>query len=337
LDESHSGTFAVSRSVHYGVFLVFEGIRFFVREEAGGLTVAFLNLQLNLDRFRRGIAFNLPDHEQDLVPTADVLRDLFMEFLSQPELRPFLLDMARDEAQGYLRPFTVDDERAIGVTFPGNPTIRVVASRYDSYLGEPFHGVAVPWLVRTVGINQTGCLKLGGNYLLSVKAVQEARRIRPDASSALFLDDRPYDELSTRKITEWDSSCSLFAFTDGTVVRIPDNPLILPSVTVRGLHRILTRVGVPVQERGLTYGELVERAQAGEVVTVCSVGTAGVLSRCASLLLTDADRQPITLMESQREHPLYDALWAARAAYWDLYRGLGEPLDGITRTTHLLE
>ena len=109
-------------------------------------------------------------------------------------------------AQGYFRPFTVDEEQSIGVTFPGRPAIRAVVCRYDRYLGEPFSGVVVPHLVRAIDINQMGCLKLGVNYLVSVKAVDEARKIDPSAGSALFLDDKPDLGLMERKITEWDSS-----------------------------------------------------------------------------------------------------------------------------------
>ena len=86
---------------------------------------------------------------------------------------------------------------------------------------EPFDGVVVPNLVRAVSTNGTGCLKLGSNYLLSVKAVQQAQEVVKSAHAALFLDDRPELPLHTRKITEWDSSCALFALKDGSLIKIP--------------------------------------------------------------------------------------------------------------------
>ena len=64
-------------------------------------------------------------------------------------------------------------------------------------------------------------MKLGVNYLMSVKALDEARKILPDAAAALFLDDRVDKSLLERSITEWESSCCLFAFRDGSVVKIP--------------------------------------------------------------------------------------------------------------------
>ena len=271
---------------------------------------------------------------REWLPTAAEVMEIFLGYLGHPRLRDFLTDMARNGSQGYLRPFTVDDDQSIGVTFAANPVIRVVSAHYDSYLGEPFHGVAIPWLVRAVGTNGTGCLKLGGNYLLSVRAVQEAQRIRPDASAALFLDDRPYGPLRDRTVSEWDSSACMVGLTDGTVIRIPDSPLILPSVTVRGIAAVLREAGVTVEERDITYGELVDRAQAGEIATIASLGTAGILNRASSLLLLGDDRQPVANIESDDQHPVFEALGRARQTYWDVYRGRAPVPAGLRLTAH---
>ncbi|MDD8025165.1 MAG: hypothetical protein PHI34_01535, partial [Acidobacteriota bacterium] len=180
---------ACSRSTNYAVFLAFEGIRFFCRKnQAGRLEVVFLNWDQNLERFRRGMAFNLAADQTALVPTREELEDLIVRrYFGNPAMRPFLEEMAALKAQGYLRPFTVDEEQSIGVTFPNQPAIRMLANRYDRYMGEPFEGVVIPNLVRAVGLNGTGCLKLGINYVVSIKAIDAARRVHPGAVSALFL------------------------------------------------------------------------------------------------------------------------------------------------------
>ncbi|MDF1561508.1 MAG: hypothetical protein P1V51_00615 [Deltaproteobacteria bacterium] len=324
-----AGTPAVSRSVHYGLCLTFEGIRFFVREEGGRYHASFLNLDHNLGRFQRGIGFNLSDPQQAWVPSVDELRSLILHFLRDPIHRPFIEEMAALGSQGYLRPFTIDADQSIGVTFPGRPTIRIVGNHYESYLGEPFNGVAIPFLVRATRANGTGCLKLGGNYLMSVKAVQAARKIHVEAASALFLDDRTDLPLAERTISEWDSSCALIALTNGHVIRIPDSPLILPSVTVRGITSILQDEGVEVEERDMTYGELIRRAKFGEVATICSIGTAGILNRCTKLWLADMEGVVIGEVSSQLDHPIAQALGAARKRYWDIYRGESEPAPGL--------
>lgn len=322
--------FAVSRSIHYGLFLTFEGIRFFCKKnDHGKLEVTFLNLDKNLERFQRGIAFNLSQDQQWMVPTIDQITELFVRYFREPSMVSFFEEMAELKAQGYLRPFTIDEEQSIGVTFPGNPSIRAVVCRYDRYLGEPFSGVVVPNMVRACSVNGTGCLKLGINYLMSVKAVDEAKRILPGAASALFLDDHPHDPLESRKITEWDSSCCLFALKDGTVVKIPESNLILPSITIQGMVAILKQMGVNVVERDMTYGELIERSQKNEIVASCSIGTAGILNRAQRLLLVDKAGKTIAEQYPDESHELFDLLGDAKTYYWDIYQEKATVPDGL--------
>ncbi len=332
--ESDAKVSAVSRSIHYGLFLAFEGIRFFSRRNARGrLELIFLNLDKNLERFRRGIAFNLSTAQQHMVPTLEELENVLRRFFRDPDLQNFLSEMADLQAQGYLRPFTFDEDQSIGVTFPGNPAIRGVACRYDRYLGEPFSGVVVPDMVRAVGVNGTGCLKLGINYLMSVRAVDRARRILPEAGAALFLDDNPTAPLETRNITEWDSSCCLFALEDGTVVKIPESPLILPSVTIAGICAILRQMGITVEERDMPYGELIERSKNRQIVAICSVGTAGILNRAQKLLLVDESNRVIGTQEADESHSLYRRLGAARTYFWEIYQEKAAVPEGVLKQT----
>jgi branched-subunit amino acid aminotransferase/4-amino-4-deoxychorismate lyase len=331
LVDADSQVYAVSRSVHYALFLAFEGIRFFCSNNSSGrLEVVFLNWHKNLERFKRGMAFNLGGEQRHLVPTVEELENLFINrYFREPSMRDFFKEMAALGAQGYLRPFTVDEEQSIGVTFPGQPAIRAVASRYDRYLGEPFCGVVIPYLVRAVGVNKTGCLKLGVNYLMSMKAVEEAKKICPDAAAALFLDDDSRAKIEDRYITEWDSSCCLFAFRDGTVVKIPESNLILPSVTIQGIVMILKAMGIKVEERHLAYGELLEKVRTNELIVASSVGTAGILNRCQKLVLVDGKGLIIGTHNSDEKHPLFGKLGEAREYYWNIYKEKAKPLPGM--------
>lgn len=319
--EKDAKVYAVSRSIHYGLFLAFEGIRFFCKKsKQGKFKIIFLNLDKNFERFRAAISFNLGFDQQDIVPSIAQIEKILIDFFREPAMRPFLTEMAKLGAQGYLRPFTFDEALSIGVTFPENPSIRAVVCRYDRYLGEPFTGVVVPNLVRAVGINGTGCLKLAANYLISVKAVAAARQIFPGAGAALFLDDRPYDPLESRKITEWDSSCCLFALKDGTVIKIPESNLILPSVTIGGICTILREMGVNVVERDILYGELIDWSKNNRLAAVCTVGTAGILNRAQRVILVDEKGKIICEQKACENHELYEKLGAARSYYWDIYR-----------------
>ncbi len=336
--EANAKVSAVSRSIHYGLFLVFEGIRFFCKENnRGDLEAVFLNWNRNLERFEKGIAFNLRSNQQHLVPDVDELEELFIQkYFKHPSMRDFFKGMARSKAQGYLRPYTVDEEQSIGVTFPVDPSIRAVVCSYDRYLGEPFSGVVVPNLVRVMGINRTGCLKLGINYLMSVKAVDAARKIHPDAAAALFLDDRIHEKLEDRVITEWDSSCCLFAFRDGRIVKIPESNLILPSVTIIGAVAILREMGISVVERDISYGELIQKVNNNELVAACSIGTAGILSRCQELILVNGKEEILGSHYPDENHELYRVLGDVRAYYWDIYQGKEDVPEGLKLFRYVL-
>jgi len=328
--EMDSKVYAISKSIHYGIFLAFEGIRFFCRKKSDNqLELTFLNLYKNLERFQRGISFNLGVHQQNLVPSIDELYDILIKYFKEPSHREFLIEMAEIKAQGYLRPFTADEELSIGVTFPNKPSIRIIACRYERYLGEPFSGVVIPYLIRACSLNGTGNLKLGINYLMSLKAIDEAKKILPEAGSALFLDDRFYLDLRERNITEWDSSCCLFAFRDGTIIKIPESNLILPSVTIQGIKNILIKKDIRVEERDLSYGELIDRVKNREVVAICSVGTAGILNRCKKLLLIDNQKKNLGIYEPDENHELYKILGETREYYWKIYQEEVECPPGI--------
>jgi branched-chain amino acid aminotransferase len=319
---SDAKVFAVSRSVFYANCLCFEGIRFFCRKSAAGaLEVNFLNWHKNLERLRRGLTFNLSKAQAGLVPSAEELESIFIhQYFRDPAIRPFLEDMAARGLQGYLRPFTVDEEQSMGVTFPGQPAVRAIFCSYDNYLGEPFTGVVIPHLVRAVGVNGTGWLKLGINYMISLKALEAAKDVDHQAAAALFLDDQSHRPLAERRITEWDSSCCLFGLRDGTVIKIPESDLILPSVTIQGMVAILREMGTKVEERHVDYGELIRWVQAKELVVAASIGTAGIMNRCQKLVCVDEENAAVAVHTADTGHALYARLAEAKAYYWDIYR-----------------
>lgn len=320
--EADAKVYGVSRSVFYASFLCFEGIRFFCKKDAKGqIVVLFLNWHKNLERLRRGITFNLSREQAGMVPTVEELETIIIrQYFGVPAIRAFLEEMAEAGAQGYLRPFTVDEEQSMGVTFPTQPSVRAIFCRYDNYLGEPFTGVVTPQWVRAVGANKTGWLKLGINYLISLKAIDAAKDVDAGAAAALFLDDQTHLPLEDRRVTEWDSSCCLFGFRDGTVVKIPESELILPSITIQGMVILLKDMGVKVEERHVTYGELLRRVKAGELVVAASVGTAGIMNRCQKLVCVDEKNAVAAVHVPDTAHPLYGQLAEAKAYYWNIYR-----------------
>ena len=99
----HSGTFrivdgdakvyAISRSLHYGLFQVFEGIRFFCAPAKDGAEIRFVNLKSNLKRFRNGILYSVSQKDQSFVPSETQLLEIFLSYFRSAELQDFLLKM----------------------------------------------------------------------------------------------------------------------------------------------------------------------------------------------------------------------------------------------------
>jgi branched-chain amino acid aminotransferase len=336
--EPDAKVYGVSRSIFYATFLCFEGIRFFSKKNSKGqIEVVFLNWHKNLERLQRGIAFNLSKSQADLVPSVEEMENVIIhQYFKDPAIRAFLGEMADSGAQGYLRPFTVDEEQSMGVTFPSQPAVRAIFCRFDNYLGEPFIGVVVPHLVRATSVNKTGWLKLGINYLISLKAIDAAKDVDPRAAAALFLDDKTHLKLEDRCITEWDSSCCLFGMRDGTVVKIPESELILPSITIQGMVSILREMAVKVEERHVTYGELVDRIKKKNLVVAASIGTAGIMNRCQKLLCVDKTNAVAATHVPDTKHPLYAKLAEAKAHYWDIYKEKARLAAGMNLFKYVL-
>jgi branched-chain amino acid aminotransferase len=336
--EPDAKVFGVSRSIFYASFLCFEGIRFFAKKNAKGqLEVVFLNWHKNLERLQRGMAYNLSKSQAALIPAVEELEGLIVhQYFQDPEVRAFLEEMAAAGTQGYLRPFTVDEEQSMGVTFPSQPAVRAIFCQYDNYLGEPFVGVVIPQFVRATAANKTGWLKLGINYLISLKAIDAAKEVDPQAAAALFLDDQTHLPVEDRRITEWDSSCCLFGFRDGTVVKIPESELILPSVTIQGMVAILREAGIKVEERHLRYGELLDRVKTKDLVVAASIGTAGIMNRCQKLVCVDRSNAVAAVHHVDTSHPLYTALAEAKTRYWDIYKEKARLADGMKLYKYVL-
>jgi branched-chain amino acid aminotransferase len=336
--DADAKVFGVSRSIFYAAFLCFEGVRFFAKKNTGGeIEVVFLNWHRNLERLQRGMAFNLSRSQAELIPTVEELENIIIhQYFKHPDIRAFLEEMAASGVQGYLRPFTVDEEQSMGVTFPSQPSVRAAFCRYDNYLGEPFMGVVIPHIVRAVAANKTGWLKLGVNYLMSLKAIDAAKDVDPQAAAALFLDDRTHIKLEDRYITEWDSSCCLFGLRDGTVIKIPESELILPSITIQGMVTLLSGMGVRVDERHVTYGELIDRIRKNDLVVAASIGTAGIMNRCQKLLCIDGNRNVVATHVPDTAHPIYTKLADARTHYWNIYKEKAPLAPGMNLFKYVL-
>jgi len=114
------------------------------------------------------------------------------------------------------------------------------------------------------------------------------------------------------------------------VIKIPESNLILPSITIQGICTILRQKGIPVEERDLTYGELIEKSKKNEIAAICSIGTAGILNRAQKLILVDENGSIIGEQSADENHDLYKVLGEARTYYWDIYQEKSDVPEGLT-------
>ena len=160
------------------------------------------------------------DAKAGLVPPADELECLIIhQYFKDPAIRAFLEEMADQGAQGYLRPFTVDEEQSMGVTFPGQPAVRAIFCSYDRLPRRAVHRRRHPPPRPGRGREQDR-LAQARRQLPHQREGRRGRqestpRPRPPCSSTT----RPTSPRPRRRITEWDSSCCLFGLRDGTSSR----------------------------------------------------------------------------------------------------------------------
>jgi hypothetical protein len=99
---------------------------------------------------------------------------------------------------------------------------------------------------------------------------------------------------------------------------------------------ILKDKGIPVEERDMTYGELIDKVQSDDIVTICSVGTAGILNRCEKLLLVDHEGKILATHEADKDHELFWQLGETRTHYWNIFQGKVQIPSGVRLHKYVL-
>jgi hypothetical protein len=107
-------------------------------------------------------------------------------------------------------------------------------------------------------------------------------------------------------------------------------------VTIFGTVAILKKMGIPIVERDISYGELIEKTKNNELVAACSIGTAGILNRCKELILVNQENEILVTHHPDENHDLYKILADVRTYYWDIYQGKEEVPEGLSLCQYIL-
>ncbi len=242
--------------LHYGQ-TVFEGMKAFVMED-GRLNI--FRMDKHYDRFTK----SLQRMCMPLVP-----QRLFKDAIHQ--LVKLDSDWVPREADGslYIRPFMIATEDRIGVKVSDEYLFMVVCSPAFQYYTKPLKVKVETTYVRAAD-GGTGNAKCGGNYGGAFYPTQLAREAGYDQ---VLWTDSVHNEF----IEESGTMNAMF-FIDNVLVTPQLSGTILDGVTRDSLLTIANAKGITVEERQISYNELIDAFEAGKRVEAFGAGTAAVVA-----------------------------------------------------------
>ena len=242
--------------LHYGQ-TVFEGMKAFVMED-GRINV--FRPEKHYERFTKSL------HRMCMPP---VPRKLFLDAIHQLVLLDS--DWVPKEADGslYVRPFMIATEDRIGVKVSDEYLFMVVCSPAFQYYAKPLKVKVETNYIRAAE-GGTGNAKCGGNYGGAFYPTQLARDAGYD--QVLWT-----DSIHNEFIEESGTMNAMF-FIDNVLVTPMLTGTILDGVTRDSLLTLANAKGIAVEERQISYEELIRAFEDGKRVEAFGAGTAAVVA-----------------------------------------------------------
>ena len=242
--------------LHYGQ-TVFEGMKAFTMEDG---RINIFRLERHYERFNKSLHRMCMPH---------VPKKLFSEAIRQ--LVKLDADWVPREADGslYIRPFMIATEDRIGVKVSDEYLFMVVCSPAFQYYTKPLKVKVETNYVRAAH-GGTGTAKCGGNYGGAFFPTNLAREAGYD--QVLWTDSTHHEF-----IEESGTMNAMFFFGDALVTPALSGT-ILDGVTRNSLLTLAREKGINVEERQISYQELIQRFENGEQVEAFGAGTAAVIA-----------------------------------------------------------
>jgi branched-chain amino acid aminotransferase len=177
------------------------------------------------------------------------------------------------ETSLYLRPFTIANERFLGVRAAQHATYYVIASPAGAYFPKGVAPVSI-WVSEhftRAARGGTGAAKCGGNYSASLLPQQEAQA--QGCSQVLFL-----DATDGNHIEELGGMNLFLVNKDGSLLTPSLTGSILEGVTRDSLIQLAKDQGRTVHERRITLQEVQQGMASGEITEAFACGTAAVIT-----------------------------------------------------------
>ncbi len=278
--------------LHYGQ-TVFEGMKAFQNAEGG---INIFRMEKHHDRFNKSL-------HRMCMPA--VPKSLFFEAVSQ--LIRLDADWMPDDADGslYIRPFMIATEERIGVKVSDEYLFMVVATPAYQYYAKPLNVKIETSYIRSAD-GGTGTAKCGGNYGGAFYPTQLARE---EGFDQVLWTDSVHNEF----IEESGTMNAMFYINDTLITPVLSGT-ILDGVTRDSLLAIARHNGIKVEERQISYNELIKAFEEGSRVEAFGAGTAAVVAPIDTITIGHKAykcyTQPDALMFS-----LANALYEIRKGY----------------------
>jgi len=245
--------------LHYGQ-TVFEGMKAFVMQNGD---INIFRIDKHYERFMKSL-------QRMCMP--EVPKQLFVNAIKQLVALDSDWVPRDDDGSLYIRPFMIATEDRIGVKVSDEYLFMVVCSPAFQYYSQPLRVKIETTYVRSAS-GGTGTAKCGGNYGGAFYPTAQAREAGFD--QVLWT-----DSIHHEFIEESGTMNAMFVI-DHVLITPELSGTILDGVTRDSLLTIAREKGMAVEERQISYNELVSAFEAGKHVEAFGAGTAAVVAPIA--------------------------------------------------------
>jgi branched-chain amino acid aminotransferase len=283
--------------LHYGQ-TVFEGMKAFIMDDG---SINIFRMEKHYERFSKSL-------HRLCMPA--VPKDLFIDAIKK--LVATDADWVPRDAGGslYIRPFMIATEDRIGVKVSDEYLFMVVCSPAFQYYSKPLKVKVETTYVRAAN-GGTGAAKCGGNYGAAFYPTQVAREHGYD--QVLWTDGMHHEFI------EESGTMNAMFYIDGALITPELSGTILDGVTRDSLLTLAREKGIAVEERQISYQELIQAFEKGVRVEAFGAGTAAVVA-------------PIEIIAIG--HKEYNCYTGPEAIMYDLQKELLDIRKGAAEDKH---
>lgn len=249
--------------LHYGQ-TVFEGMKAFIMEDG---RINIFRIDKHYERFTKSL-------ERMCMPA--VPKKLFKDAMHQ--LVQLDGDWIPKDADGslYIRPFMIATEDRIGVKVSDEYLFMIVCSPAFAYYTKPLKIKVETTYIRSAD-GGTGTAKCGGNYGGAFYPTQLARDAGYD--QVLWTDSIHHEFI------EESGTMNAMFYIDNVLITPELSGTILDGVTRNSLLQLAREKGMVVEERQISYRELIRAFEEGRRVEAFGAGTAAVIAPIATIAI----------------------------------------------------